>query len=99
MNRLAGHRAKLKCARWRNANAPDGIFASDHLSGVYDLAKDFAIEASGILAISASRSPSDYIIWFRAEEIEAVRWAGDPSKPAEIGPHGDRLTPRKSFDE
>jgi len=86
-------------AQWLDANAPDGIFASDHLSGVYDLAKDFAIEASGILAISASRSPSDYIIWFRAEEIEAVRWAGDPSKPVEIGPHGDRLTPRKSFDE
>ena len=85
--------------QWLDKHASDGTFVSDNLAGVYDLAKDFAIEASGILAISASRSPSDYIIWFRTEEIEAVRWAGDPSKPVEVGPHGDRLTPRKSFEE
>ena len=36
---------------------------------------------------------------FAPELIESVRWAGDPKKPVEVGPHGDRLTPRKSFDE
>lgn len=85
--------------QWLDEHATDGTFASNNLAGGYDLGKDFAIEASGILAISASRSPSDYIIWFRTEEIEAVRWAGDPSKPVEVGPHGNRLTPRKSFEE
>jgi len=27
-----------------------------------------------------------------------VRWAGNPEKPVELGPHGARLTPRKSFE-
>ncbi len=84
---------------WLDKHAVDGIFASNNLSAQFDLAKDFAIEASGVLAISASRSPSDYIIWFRPELIESVRWAGDPNKPVEVGPHGDRLNPRKSFEE
>lgn len=85
-------------AQWLDQHATNGVFASSNLAKDYDLAKDFAIDASGILAISASRSPSDYIIWFRAEEIEDVRWAGDPSKPVESGPNGDRLSPRKSFE-
>ena len=85
--------------QWLDKHATSGTFASNNLSAEFDLAKDFAIEASGVLAISASHSPSDYIIWFRPELIESVRWAGDPSKPVQVGPLGDRLTPRKSFDE
>ena len=83
---------------WLDGQVSEGIFVSQNLSSRYPPALAFATEASGILAISASRKPSDYIIWFRSELVEAVRWAGDPTKIVEPGPLGDRLTPRKSFE-
>jgi light-regulated signal transduction histidine kinase (bacteriophytochrome) len=54
--------------------------------------------ASGLLAISLSRQPKDYVLWFRPEVVQTVLWAGDPNKPVTSGPLGKRLTPRKSFD-
>ena len=53
--------------------------------------------ASGLLAVSLSSTRPDYVLWFRPEVLRTVTWAGDPSKPVEPGPNGDRLTPRKSF--
>ena len=39
------------------------------------------------------------MLWFRPETISAVRWSGNPhDKPTVPGPHGPRLTPRKSFE-
>ena len=38
------------------------------------------------------------ILWFRAEEIETVNWAGNPHKPAEPGAEPGLLSPRRSFE-
>ena len=75
-----------------------GVFATASLSSHWEFARDFAIDASGVIAIAASRSPRDYIIWFRPEVIESVRWAGNPDKPVEAGEQGERISPRKSFE-
>jgi chemotaxis family two-component system sensor kinase Cph1 len=76
----------------------EGVFATDRLSEIYAPAKDYANVASGLLVISVSRDPSDFILWFRPELIETALWAGDPEKPMTSGPNGDRLSPRKSFE-
>ena len=66
---------------------------------------DLAGVASGVLAIRFSERPSGWVLWFRPELPQTVRWAGDPRKglaaPAEGGEGGQgpaRLTPRKSFE-
>lgn len=61
-------------------------------------AAPYAAVASGLLAVALSRDPADYVLWFRPEIVHSVSWAGNPNKAVEGGPHGDRLTPRKSFD-
>lgn len=76
----------------------EGIFITDRLGELYSPAKAFAEVGSGLLAVSISRQPKDFILWFRPEVIETVSWAGDPIKPVEGSIHGDRLTPRKSFE-
>ena len=53
--------------------------------------------ASGMLAVSLSRTPRDYVLWFRPEIATTVRWAGNPVKPVSAGPRAERLTPRASF--
>jgi light-regulated signal transduction histidine kinase (bacteriophytochrome) len=38
-------------------------------------------------------------MWFRPETLQTVHWAGNPAdKPQVPGPHGMRLTPRRSFE-
>ncbi len=51
-----------------------------------------------MLAIPISRSPRDYIVFFRHEIARAVIWAGQPGKVLVTGPSGPRLTLRKSFE-
>jgi two-component system, chemotaxis family, sensor kinase Cph1 len=55
-----------------------------------------AAVASGLLAISISQVHRHYIVWFRPEVVQSVKWAGDPRKNAD--PQGDgHLHPRRSF--
>jgi light-regulated signal transduction histidine kinase (bacteriophytochrome) len=76
----------------------DGLFQTDRLGELWPPAQQFTQIASGLLAISVSRQPKDLILWFRPEVVETVNWGGDPTKVIELGPNGERLTPRKSFE-
>jgi len=76
----------------------EGVYQTDRLGEEFPPAKANAKSASGLLAVSVSREPRDFVLWFRPEVVQSVRWAGNPSKPVEVGPDGARLTPRKSFD-
>jgi light-regulated signal transduction histidine kinase (bacteriophytochrome) len=82
---------------WLNENMTDGVFHTDCLAAHFPPAGDFSAVASGVLAVSISRSPRDYLIWFRPEIIQTVTWAGNPEKQIVTGPDGPRLSPRKSF--
>nr|WP_314466707.1 HWE histidine kinase domain-containing protein [uncultured Novosphingobium sp.] len=82
-----------------NATAAGKVFATDHIGSLVKGAGSYARDAAGLLAIPISRSPRDYVVLFRSEMRQSVRWAGDPHKPIEYGPNGPRLTPRESFAE
>jgi light-regulated signal transduction histidine kinase (bacteriophytochrome) len=88
-----------RIVRALNGLAAGRVFATDHIGGLIDQADGFADRAAGLLAIPISRSPRDYVVLFRKELKQSVRWAGDPHKPVEYGPNGPRLTPRESFAE
>ena len=51
----------------------------------------------GILAVCFDVGKRGWIVWLRAEQIDHVRWAGNPQKQIKLGPNGPRLTPRGSF--
>jgi light-regulated signal transduction histidine kinase (bacteriophytochrome) len=82
--------------RWLNGTMIEGVFETDRLSQLYPPAKSYPDKASGILALSVSRSPRDYVIWFRPEVAQTITWAGDPEKAIETE-KSSRLSPRKSF--
>ncbi len=60
-------------------------------------AADWTAEASGLMAVHLPGDRPLTILWFRAEIVETVRWAGDPSTAVKDGPAGV-LTPRASFE-
>jgi light-regulated signal transduction histidine kinase (bacteriophytochrome) len=73
-------------------------YVTDCLSADWPEGAAIADVASGVLAISLSRSRRTLMLWFRPETVRTLRWAGDPSdKPTVAGPHGARPSPRTSF--
>jgi light-regulated signal transduction histidine kinase (bacteriophytochrome)/CheY-like chemotaxis protein len=79
-------------------NISSEVYARHDLGDAFPPARAFAERAAGALVVPLSRPARDYLIFFRKEVARNVNWAGDPSKPVSVGPLGDRLTPRKSFD-
>lgn len=53
--------------------------------------------ASGVLAIVLPGDVPLVLMWFRAEELQTVQWAGNPHKAVTVAP-GEKLTPRASFE-
>ena len=53
----------------------------------------------GALCLDYDPSSRSRLIALRREQIETVRWAGQPDKVVAMGPNGSRLTPRGSFAE
>jgi light-regulated signal transduction histidine kinase (bacteriophytochrome) len=82
---------------WLNTTVKDGVFHTDHLPLIYPQAVSFAGVASGLLALSVSKNPRDYVLWFRPELVQTVNWAGKPDKFVRDGPEREALTPRHSF--
>jgi chemotaxis family two-component system sensor kinase Cph1 len=68
---------------WLNATVEEGIFHTDCLQALYPVARGFPDTASGLLALSVSRAPRDYVLWFRPELSQTVCWAGNPLKTAD----------------
>ncbi|MFU1682283.1 HWE histidine kinase domain-containing protein [Phaeobacter piscinae] len=73
-------------------------FSTNQLESIHDPARDYIDRCAGILAIPISKRPRDYLILCRRSISQTVAWAGDPTKPMDVGPNGVRLTPRKSFE-
>ncbi len=74
------------------------VFATHDISALLPAAADWSEKAAGMMAVPLSRAPRDYLIFFRKEEAKTLVWGGKPEKLATVGPLGDRLTPRKSFE-
>ena len=82
---------------WLNASDKERVFHTDCLPAVFAPAARFPEIASGLLALSVSRTPSDYVLWFRPEISRTVSWAGNPDKSAAANTGEETLTPRHSF--
>ena len=75
------------------------LYVTQSLAADYPPGAAFADVASGLLAAPLSRSGENLMMWFRPEVKQTVNWGGNPhDKPMVPGPHGLRLTPRRSFE-
>lgn len=84
-------------AKWALQRGAEQVYATDRLIETYPQAASFVGVGAGLLALTLSVGDPWIVMWFRAEEIEIVEWAGNPHK----GDPGDPeavLTPRSSFD-
>jgi len=85
-------------ARWLVASRRAEPYATNSLPRDYAPAKDYAAHGSGVLACFVDRDTPLAVLWFRAEQMETIEWAGNPHKPVEAGAEAGPLTPRRSFE-
>jgi light-regulated signal transduction histidine kinase (bacteriophytochrome) len=83
---------------WLSEHHQEDVFATDHLSAIYPPAKAYADRASGLVSISISKAHASYVLWFRPEVVQTVKWGGNPQKPVQEEAGGLRLHPRRSFE-
>lgn len=86
-----------RLAAWVIAKPGQPVFASSTLVGHYALPDAEQGLAGGVLAVVLSASEPWVVLWFRAEEVEVVNWAGNPHKAA-MTAAGGTLNPRASFE-
>lgn len=76
----------------------ESVFACHDLPGRMGIESEYCQDMAGILAVKILKSKSDWIIWFRPEYLQTLRWAGNPNKSTESAESGGMLTPRNSFE-
>lgn len=84
-------------AAWLFQNIKDEVYGTDSLPAVCPAAQEYKDRACGVLAIQVSKLHPSYVLWFRPEVLQTIRWGGDPRKPAEPGEARGVLHPRRSF--
>ena len=83
-------------ARWVRARGTSDLFATHELAQHVPEAADYSDRASGLLALPLVDDGA-VLLWFRAEQVEEVEWAGNPHKAVDLKP-GEILSPRASFE-
>ena len=94
-----GHDNFCELIRALNRADAQTIHHGDRISAFAPNIDPESSPVAGFLAIPISRRPRDYMVLFRKEQIETVRWAGQQAKHVEQTPDGPKLSPRNSFDE
>lgn len=81
---------------WLAREKPQRIFSTSELSAT-DVPPD-AVSAlsAGLLAMTLSAAEPWIVMWFRAEVVETINWAGNPHKALSDDSQGT-LSPRASF--
>ncbi|CAN5254066.1 hypothetical protein BH10PSE15_BH10PSE15_05250 [soil metagenome] len=88
----------IALAHHLNAASPSRVFVTDNLAAVHAPCASIANLAAGMMSIPISRVPRDYILLFRRQRLDEIRWGGNPEKVVEQDEAGYRISPRKSFE-
>jgi light-regulated signal transduction histidine kinase (bacteriophytochrome) len=83
---------------WLSQHHEEDVFATDSLAEHLPQAAAYADKASGLLSISISKRHAGYVLWFRPEVVQTVKWGGDPTKPVQEVAGVQKLHPRLSFE-
>lgn len=85
-------------ATWLFQEPRPEVYAVDALPHVFAPAETFQDCASGLLAIAISKLYPSYVLWFRPEVVQTVKWSGDPRKPVAAESNDQKIHPRRSFE-
>ncbi|MBB5209559.1 GAF domain-containing protein [Chiayiivirga flava] len=74
-----------------------GVLYTDTLGGVFPDLAHLAARAAGVLYIPLDANARSAILWTRVEQVQTVKWGGNPHLAKLQAYPGARLSPRQSF--
>jgi light-regulated signal transduction histidine kinase (bacteriophytochrome) len=81
----------------RHGLEASGIAASDRV-GEWAPSPGRTDGIAGVLALPLDGARDEWLLYFRCEQVEEVRWAGRPDEPFLADGSGGRIGPRASFE-
>lgn len=87
----------MQLVKFLNGAAVSEVFTTHCLSQTCPDTVAHCPEVAGLLAVPISRSPRDFVLFFRDELIAEVKWAGKPDKVIRADEGVLRYSPRASF--
>ncbi|OAV45983.1 ATP-binding protein [Lewinella sp. 4G2] len=75
----------------------ENIYATDSLHAKFPPAKEFHTAPAGLVSIRLTKSPGEYVMWFRPEIVTTLTWGGKPEDRKIIEEGRVRLHPELSF--
>lgn len=82
---------------WIQSTAEKGVYQELSLPAVYEPSVNYAKNASGILVISIQPQKGDFLVLFRPEVIQEVKWGGNPDEAIHFEKDNIQYHPRNSF--
>ena len=75
----------LALVKWLVDRPLEPVFSTASLSAVYPGGAAFSQTTSGVMAVTFSAEEPWVLVWFRAEQLEVLKWAGNPHSRTEWG--------------
>ncbi|HSB93470.1 MAG TPA: GAF domain-containing protein [Flavitalea sp.] len=82
---------------WLHTREIRKVYSTERLEQEHDQAADYAAIASGLLVIPINQSKDEYILLFRKEYIQVIKWGGDPGTRINFEEDMKTYHPRFSF--
>ncbi len=82
---------------WLQLNHTEKTMSWHKLAEAYEPAADFTDVASGLISLPIRPEEGEYLLGFRAEQLQHVHWGGNPEKAVAFEEDGSGLHPRSSF--
>jgi light-regulated signal transduction histidine kinase (bacteriophytochrome)/CheY-like chemotaxis protein len=89
--------AMMRLVKFLNGAAISEVFTTHCLAQTCPEAVADCPGVAGLLAVPISRSPRDFVLFFRDELVAEVKWAGKPDKVVRADAGVLRYSPRASF--
>jgi light-regulated signal transduction histidine kinase (bacteriophytochrome) len=87
--------------RWLKETGQTEVFTTDRAAEALSSLGDASVTPGGFLSIGISKTEEAWLVWFRSELVQTVKWGGDPRKAEAVPSAGNGsglLEPRKSFE-
>lgn len=82
---------------WLHLKELRNVFSTDSLSRQYDIASEYRQKASGLLVIPINAAKDEYILLFRQEFVQTIKWGGNPEERILFEENKQIYHPRHSF--
>ncbi len=83
--------------RWAQKNKFDKVYSNSNFPFLYDRARRFKEVCSGIIIVPLSVTHDYYLMGFRQEVLQQIKWGGNPNETIQFEADRKKYHPRNSF--